>query len=104
MYCTIYMYIHVHVLYTYMCIDVIPPLPVAGNDYTSLTMNLTFNAITTSHDVTVMTTPDNVVEEYEVFTLSLTSAGVEFGLIDPTATVTIEDQSSTYMYMFLNER
>ena len=68
----------------------------AGSDYTSLSMNLTFSATTTSHDVTVMTTLDNVVEENEVFTLSLTSDDVEFGLIDPTATVTIEDQSSTY--------
>ena len=69
----------------------------AGSDYTSLSMNLTFNATTTSHDVTVMTTTDNVVEENEEFTLSLTSDDVEFGLIAPTATVTIEDQSSTYM-------
>ena len=69
----------------------------AGSDYTSLSMNLTFNATTTSHDVTVMTTTDNVVEENEEFTLSLTSDDVEFGLIDPTAIVTIEDQSSTYM-------
>ena len=72
----------------------------AGSDYISLSMNLTFNATTTSHDVTVMTTPlDDVVKENEVFTLSLTSDDVEFGLIAPTATVTIEDQSSTYMYM-----
>ena len=91
MYYTVY--IHTCV---YICTDSdsVPPLPVAGSDYTSLSMSLTFNATTTSHDVTVMTTTDNVVEENEEFTLSLTS---EFGLIDPTATVTIEDQSSTYM-------
>ena len=85
MYMCIYMYVQIVIL----------PLPVADSDYTSLTMNLTFNATTTSHDVTVMTTSDNVVEEDEVFTLALTSADIDFGLIDPTATVTIDDQSST---------
>ena len=70
----------------------------AGSDYTTLLMALTFNAATTSHTVTIMTTADTIVETDEMLNLSLTSGDSAVDLtVVSTATLTINDQSSMYI-------
>ena len=70
-------------------------LTVGGNDYTSLSMDLTFNNVTTSRTVTVAASPDTVIEDEETFTLALTENGDAMNMLMPqSATVTITDQSS----------
>ena len=68
-------------------------LTVGGSDYTSLSMDLTFNSVTTSRTVTVAASPDTVIEAMETFTLVLTSDDA-VDVMPQSATVTITDQSS----------
>ena len=76
------------------------PLSYLGDtDYTSLSMDLTFNSATTSQMVTVNILPDTVIEDEEMFTLSLTSTDTAIDILMPqSATVTIIDQTSKYIH------
>ena len=70
-----------------------------GGDYTSLSMDLTFNSVTTSRMVTVATSHDSVIEDEEIFTLSLTENDDAVNMVTPqSATVTITDNTSKYIY------
>ena len=77
-----------------------------GNiDYTSLSMDLTFNSVTTSEMVTVATSTDTVIENDETFTLSLTENDDAVNMLTPpSATVTITDQTSKYSHCHINRR
>ena len=81
--CTCTMY----VLYT-------PLISVAGSDYTPPSTPLTISAGTTNQTVTIMASTDNVVEDPETFTLSVTSTDPAVTGMAPSATVTIEDDNS----------
>ena len=70
------------------------PLSEAGSDYTSVTTNLTFSATTTSQTVMTMTSTDNVLEDDEEFTLSLTTGDSAVTVTTPSATVTLTDETS----------
>ena len=74
-------------------------LTVGGSDYTSLSMDLTFNSVTTSQRVTVATSTDSVIENEETFTLALTENDAAVNMVTPqSATVTITDNTSKYIY------
>ena len=83
-----------------------PPLSHSGGgggDYTSLSMDLTFNSVTTSQMVTVATSTDTVIEDEETFTLSLTENDDAVNMLTPqSATVTITDQTSKYIHCHIN--
>ena len=69
-----------------------------GIDYTSLSMDLTFNNVTTSRTVSVTTSNDTVIEDEETFTLALTENDDAVDMLMPqSATVTITDQTSKSM-------
>ena len=72
------------------------PLSYLGDtDYTSLSMDLTFNSATTSQMVTVNILPDTVIEDDEMFTLSLMSDDNAVNMLSPqSANVTITDTTS----------
>ena len=70
------------------------PLSEAGNDYTSVSVDLTLSAGTTSQAVMIMTSTDNRVENEEIFTLSLTSTDSAVTVTTPSATVTLTDETS----------
>ena len=75
----------------------------SGGDYTSLSMDLTFNSVTTSWMVTVTTSNDSVIEDEETFTLSLTENDDAVNMLTPqSATVTITDQTSKYIHCHIN--
>ena len=74
------------------------PITEAGNDYTSETVDLTFSATTTSQTVMIMTTPDSIVENEEMFTLSLTTDDPAVTVPTATVTVSITDNTSECMY------
>ena len=68
---------------------------VGGSDYTSLSMDLTFNSVTTSQMVTEAASTDTVIEGEETFTLLLTENDDAVNMLMPqSATVTITDQTS----------
>ena len=69
-------------------------LTVGGTDYTSLSMDLTFNNVTSSQIVTVTASTDTVIETMETFTLSLTENEDTVDVMPQSATVTIIDQTS----------
>ena len=69
------------------------PPPIA-TDYTSVTMVLTFNAVTATQTMMIPIIGDNVVEGTESFTVSLTTGDSAIMLIPHTATVTIQDDDS----------
>ena len=74
-------------------------LTVGGSDYTSLSIDLTFNSGTTSRMVTVATSPDTVIEDEETFTLALTENDDAVDILMPRlATVTITDQTGKYSH------
>ena len=66
-------------------------LPPAPSDYTTVSMDLTFNSGTTTQTMMIPIIGDNVVESTESFTVSLTSADSAVTLSPSTTTVTIED-------------
>ena len=75
----------------------------SGGDYTSLSIDLTFNSVTISQMVTVATSTDTVIEDEETFTLSLTENDDAVNMLTPqSATVTITDQTSKYIHCPLN--
>ena len=57
-------------------------------------MIVTFSSGSTSQIVTVMAEEDNVIEDDEMFTLSLTSDDDAVDVMPESATVTIIDQTS----------
>ena len=71
-------------------------LSAGGSDYTDLTTMLTFSSTSTSQTVTVMTGTDTVIEDEEMFTLSLTSGDIAITL--QSSTVSITDQTSKYSH------
>ena len=78
-------------------------LTVGGMDYTSLSIDLTFNSVTTSQMVTVATSSDTVIEAMETFTLALTENDDAVDVLMPqSATVTITDQTSKYIHCHIN--
>ena len=82
----------------------LPPLSHSGSggDYTSLSMELTFNNVTTSRMVTVAISNDSVIENEETFTLSLTENDDAVDVMPQSATVTITDQTSKYIHCHIN--
>ena len=72
-------------------------LPPASSDYTSVSMDLTFNSGTTTQTVMIPIVGDNVVESTESFTVSLTSADSAVTLNPSTTTVTIQDDDSKFL-------
>ena len=74
------------------------PLTVAGSDYTSLTMDLTFSDTTSSHNVMIMTSTDGRVEDPETFTLSLTSTDPAVMPQSVSRTLSINDITSEYIH------
>ena len=80
-----------------MCYDFLPP---ASSDYTTVSVDLTFNSGTTTHTVMIPIIGDNVVESTESFTVSLTSADSAVTLNPSTTTVTVQDDDdSKFWYM-----
>ena len=75
-------------------IHVLSFLPPASSDYTTVSMDLTFNAGSTNQTVMIPITGDTVVESTESFTVSLTTGGSAVTLNPSTTTVTIEDNDS----------
>ena len=69
------------------------PPPIA-TDYTSVAMDLTFNADNTNQTVMIPIVGDNVVEGTESFTVSLTTGDNAINLSPQTTTVTIQDDDS----------
>ena len=64
---------------------------------------VTFNSGSTSQTVTVMADDDNMIEDDETFTLSLTSTDTAIAMLMPqSATVTITDQTSKYILCHIN--
>ena len=77
-----------------MCYDFLPP---ASSDYTTVSMDLTFNSGTTTQTVMIPIVGDNVVESTESFTVSLTSADGAVTLNPSTTTVTIQNDDSKFL-------
>ena len=69
----------------------------ASSDYTTVSMDLTFNSGTTTQTVMIPILGDNVVESTESFTVSLTSADSAITLNPSTTTVTIQDDDSKFL-------
>ena len=85
-------------LYTRHCVvlHVLSFLPPAPSDYTSVTMELTFNAGNTNQTVMIPIVGDNVVENTESFIVSLTTGDSAVNLNPQTTTVTIQDDDSKH--------
>ena len=79
-----------------MCHLSISFLPPATNDYTSVSMDLTFNSGNTARTVMIPIVGDNVVESTESFTVSLTTGDSAVLLSPQTTTVTIQDDDSKH--------
>ena len=75
-----------------MCYHFLSPAP---SDYTTVTMDLTFNSGNTARTVMIPIVGDNVVESTESFTVSLTSADSAVTLSPSTTTVTIQDDDDS---------
>ena len=73
-------------------------LSVGDNDYTSVSMDVTFSSGSTSRTVTVMAEDDIVIENDETFTFSLTFDDDAVDVTPQSATVTITDQTSKYIH------
>ena len=72
-------------------------LPPASSDYTTVSMDLTFNAGSTNQTVMIPILGDTMVEELtESFTVFLTSVDSAVILNPYTTTVTIEDDDSKF--------
>ena len=77
-----------------MCYDFLPP---ASSDYTTVSMDLTFNSGATTQTVMIPIIGDNVVESTESFTVSLTSADSAVTLNPLATTVTIQNDDSKFL-------
>ena len=80
-------------------IHVLSFLPPASSDYTTVSMDLTFNAGSTNQTVMIPITGDTVVESTESFTVSLTTGDSALTLNPSITTVTIEDDDSKLWYI-----
>ena len=65
----------------------------AGTDYTSVSVTLTFSTAPSTMPVTFMATGDQAVENDETFSLSLSVTATDNVSPDTTATVTIQDNT-----------
>ena len=82
------------------CVDhVLSFLPPASSDYTTVSMDLTFNAGSTNQTVMISITGDTVVESTESFTVSLTTGDSAVNLNPSITTVTIQDDDSKFWYI-----
>ena len=61
-----------------------------------MSVDVTFSIGSTNQTVTVMAMNDTVIEDEEMFTLSLTSDDDAVDVMFQSATVTITDQTSKY--------
>ena len=75
-----------------MCYDFLPP---ASSDYTTVSMDLTFNSGTTTQTVMIPIIGDNMMESTKSFTVSLTSADSAVILNPSTTTVTVQDDDDS---------
>ena len=71
-------------------------LPPASSDYTTVSMDLTFNAGRTNQTVMIPILGDTMVESTESFTVSLVSADSAVILNPSTTTVTIDEDDSKF--------
>ena len=85
-------------LYTRHCVvlHVLTFLPPVPSDYTSVSMELTFNSGTTTETVMIPIVGDDVVESTESFTVSLTTGDSAVNLSPQTTTVTIQNDDSKF--------
>ena len=83
--------IHRHCTCVIHVLSFFPPAP---SDYTTVSMDLTFNAGNTNQTVMIPITGDTMVESTESFTVSLVSADSAVILNSSTTTVTIKDDDS----------
>ena len=66
----------------------------AGEEYTAVSTNITFNATTSSQTVKILIVDNEIVADSTMFSVSLTSADPA-AILDPTsADITIEDDDS----------
>ena len=77
-------------------------LSVGDNDYTSVSMDVTFSSGIISRTVTVMAENDTVIENDEIFTLSLSENDDAVVVTSQSAIVTITDQTSKYIHYHIN--
>ena len=72
----------------------------APADYTSVSMNLTFNAATSTQTVEIPTTGDMVLETSKSFSVSLSQMPVDTAVtLDPASTtINIQDDDSNEVY------
>ena len=71
----------------------------AGTDYTHVSRSLTFNATVRTQMVEVLIIDDDIVENSEVFNLTLVSTDSAVLLNPSTSTITIEDVDSKLQYI-----
>ena len=81
---------------SYVVLHILSFLPPASSDYTTVSMDLTFNAGTTTRTVMIPITGDTVVESTESFTVSLTTGDSAVMLSPSTTTVTIQNDDSKF--------
>ena len=77
--------------YAKCILSFLPPDP---SDYTTVSMELTFNSGDTTQTVMIPIVGDNVVESTESFSVSLTTGDSAVNLNPQTTTVTIQDDDS----------
>ena len=77
-----------------MCCSCSSFLPPATNDYTSVSMDLTFNSGTRTHNVMITIGGDTTVEDTESFTVSLMTGDSAVNLAPESTTVNIQDDDS----------
>jgi len=68
-------------------------------NYTSVSINLTFNSDLTTQMVEVPIINDDIVEHSEVINLTLVSTDSAVILNPSTSTITIEDEDSKLLYV-----
>ena len=66
----------------------------AGEEYTPVSTNVTFNASTSTHTVDISILDNEIVADSTVFSVSLTSADSAAILNPASADITIEDDDS----------
>ena len=66
----------------------------AGNEYTAVSTNVTFNASTPNHTVNISILDNEIVADSTMFSVSLTSADPAAILNPASADITIEDDDS----------
>ena len=69
----------------------------AGEEYTSVSTNFTFNATTPTHTVNIPILDNEIVADSTMFSVSLTSADPAAILNPASADITIEDDDSEWL-------